>query len=142
MVLTLSRQCCVWGEQKTVVSVVDDQTGCPTNAIDLARALIEICIKLGNDKSYNKFGVFNLVNSGTTSWFGLAEQVFAKSAQFGGPVVQVEPINSDKYPSQAPRPKNSHLSLDKIGKIYGIKMRDWHEAIDDCVAQIKLTARN
>lgn len=129
------------GADRDVISVVDDQSGCPTSALDLAWALITICKKLEVDKNGDTYGLFNLANSGSTTWFGVARQIFAKSALFGGPVAQVDPVTSDNFPTVASRPRYSNLSLDKVGKIYGIKMRDWPDAIEDCVAQILLSEK-
>ena len=45
--------------------------------------------------------------------------------------VKVVPISSDKLNRLAKRPKNSVLNSDKLYDNFGIRMRDWEEALED-----------
>ncbi len=57
--------------EKESLSVVNDQIGSPTNAIDLAEAILVIA----NSKSAN-FGIYHYSNQGSTSWYGFAKKIF------------------------------------------------------------------
>lgn len=124
------------GGERDQLSVVNDQFGCPTHAMDLADALFEISRKIYAGPEDYLFGIFNFSNSGRATWMDVARQIFEKSRSLGGPVATVNPITTAEYPTPARRPQTSLLSLQKIVKVYGISPRDWHEGIDDCVEQL------
>jgi dTDP-4-dehydrorhamnose reductase len=49
-------------------------------------------------------------------------------------VKEVRAITASEYPTPAKRPLNSRLSLEKIGRVLGVKPRPWHEALQGCLA--------
>ncbi|MBP0583501.1 dTDP-4-dehydrorhamnose reductase, partial [Labrys sp. LIt4] len=87
--------------EREEVGVVADQVGCPTYALDLARALLEIARKVvGEDAAHSPlFGVFHVAGSGEANWACLAEAVFAASAPAGGPSARVRRIATRDYPT-------------------------------------------
>jgi dTDP-4-dehydrorhamnose reductase len=117
------------------LGVVDDQTGCPTSAKDIAEALKVITLKMiGDDQA--PCGIYNFVNQGSTTWAGLAREVFGQSAAVGGPEAQVDGIPTEAYPTPARRPGNSRLSTLKIQADYDIHPRPWQEAIAEIVGDL------
>ncbi|MGO8952967.1 MAG: dTDP-4-dehydrorhamnose reductase [Rhodomicrobium sp.] len=114
--------------ERPALRVVADQIGCPTVALDLARALQIIVLRLICDPNA-PVGTFHFVNAGETTWHGLATAVLARGAQQGHPVPPVEAISTAQYPTPAPRPANSRLSVAKLTKAYGIVPRPWPEAV-------------
>jgi dTDP-4-dehydrorhamnose reductase len=81
------------------LQVVNDQTGCPTYTMDLARGIgraVELGLK----------GVLHLTNSGATTWFGLASHAIG----LAGVTAEVVPVASADYPTKARRPSNSVLA--------------------------------
>jgi dTDP-4-dehydrorhamnose reductase len=117
------------------VSVVGDQSGCPTGARDIARALATITLRLIEDPEAPT-GVYHFVNAGETSWFGLATEVMAQSRQRGGASAEVLSITTADYPTSARRPANSRLSTGKITTDYNIVPRPWHDAVAEIVDEI------
>ncbi|WP_062353798.1 dTDP-4-dehydrorhamnose reductase [Herbidospora yilanensis] len=104
-----------------VVTVVDDQHGQPTWTHDLARRIVDLV-----DSGVQ--GVFHGTNSGATTWYGLAQEVFRL---LGADPARVRPVPSEAFPRPAPRPKNSVLSHGAWASA-GLKpMRDWREALHD-----------
>lgn len=98
------------------LSVVDDQVGRPTYAVDLALAVVEL---LGSGKA---FGTYHATGSGpAVSWAGFARAVLADTA------VVIEPTTTEAYAAAAPRPLNSCLEP-------SLPMRDWREALADYLA--------
>jgi len=81
------------------VRVVDDQRGKPTIAHDLAVASEQA---LANGSS----GIVHLVNSGETTWFGLAREVVSEA---GMDASIVEPCATTEFPTAAIRPAYSVL---------------------------------
>lgn len=109
---------------KEELSIVADQFGQPTNANDLAEAIMKI-IKSGKITP----GIFNFSNLGRISWFDFAEKI----AELSEAKIKLNAIETSQYPTPAKRPKNSVLDLDKISKTYGIQLKPWEESLEDCV---------
>lgn len=120
---------------RPALRVVDDQTGSPTSARDIAQALADITLKMIADPDAPT-GVYHFVNAGSTTWAGLAREVFAQSATHGGPSAEVEGITTADYPTPARRPTNSRLSTFKITRDYGITPRPWKDAVAEIVAEL------
>jgi len=112
------------------VRVVDDQVGSPTSAFDLAAALMALAIT-SNLRDHS--GVYHFANSGETSWFGFASEIFALNAALGEPTPRAEPITTAGYPTPAKRPANSRLSTARIEQDFGIAPRPWEEALQPVV---------
>ena len=109
---------------KDELNIVADQFGQPTNANDLAEAIMKI-IKSGKITP----GIFNFSNLGRISWFDFAEKI----AELSEAKIKLNAIETSQYPTPAKRPKNSVLDLDKISKTYGIQLKPWEESLEDCV---------
>lgn len=113
---------------KDELNVVSDQFGQPTNANDLAEAIMEII------KNPNKtFGVFHFSNYPETTWFHFAKKI----ASFSGNNIKINPIPTEKYPTPAKRPKRSTMCLDKIENLYKIELKHWENSLEECVKILK-----
>ncbi len=109
------------GKERDELSVVDDQQGTPTLANDLAKAILQIIPKLNH---YNK-GVYHYSNKDITTWYAFAKTIFDYS-QLN---VNLFPVSSDAYPTDAKRPKYSILDCTKIIKTFGVHRPSWKEAL-------------
>ena len=109
---------------KEELNIVADQFGQPTNANDLAEAIMKI---IKSEKITP--GIFNFSNLGRISWFDFAEKI----AELSEAKIKLNAIETSQYPTSAKRPKNSVLDLDKISKTYGIQLKPWEESLEDCV---------
>lgn len=109
---------------KDELNIVADQFGQPTNANDLAEAIMKI---IKSEKITP--GIFNFSNLGRISWFDFAEKI----AELSDAKIKLNAIETLQYPTPAKRPKNSVLDLDKISKTYGIQLKPWEESLEDCV---------
>ena len=116
--------------ERPEVSVVDDQFGCPSSALDIAEALLVVAEHL-----QEQYGTWHFVNSGDASWHDLAARIFANMDQRGLPTPVLKAIPSSQYPTPAKRPSNSRLSTIAIQRDFGIKPRHWHDAIDAILAE-------
>lgn len=105
------------------LSVVNDQIGTPTNAVDLAEALLTICTSDIQLKS--SFGIYNFSNEGQCSWFDFAKKIF----EVNNISITVNSIPTSSYPTPAKRPKYSVLDKTKIKKIFGFNIKKWEEAL-------------
>jgi dTDP-4-dehydrorhamnose reductase len=113
------------------VRVVDDQTGTPTYAPDLAKAILKIARNLLASPLEDALrGLFHFSGGGeTTSWAGFAEEIFANLASKGLSVPKVTPISTAEYPTAARRPRNSRLNCDKLAGVHGVLAPAWKESL-------------
>jgi dTDP-4-dehydrorhamnose reductase len=103
---------------RPALDVVNDQRGCPTYTIDLARAIIQLCRK---DAS----GIVHVTNAGDCTWFEFAQEI----VNGAGLATQVRPVSSQQMARPAPRPAYSVLSATSL-RGYGIEMPEWKDALD------------
>jgi dTDP-4-dehydrorhamnose reductase len=99
------------------LDVVNDQRGCPTYSVDLARAIVALCRK---DAS----GIVHVTNSENCSWFEFAREI-VKGA---GLATEIGPTSSQQMARPAPRPAYSVLSPASLHK-YGVEMPTWKDAL-------------
>ncbi|PJJ64876.1 dTDP-4-dehydrorhamnose reductase [Chryseobacterium geocarposphaerae] len=110
--------------QKEELGIVADQFGQPTNANDLAEAIMAII------EAKNKtFGVFHFSNYPETTWFEFAQKI----AEFSKSNIKLNPLTTEQYPTPAKRPKRSTMCLDKIEKTYKIEPKHWENSLEDCI---------
>ena len=102
------------------IRVVNDQRGCPTYTVDLARACADL-VESGC------FGIYHVTNQGATTWYEFAKEIFTI---IGIPVV-VEPIRTEEFPRPAKRPKNSVLSLFPLDREFMRVLLPWRESLLD-----------
>lgn len=110
--------------QKDELGIVSDQFGQPTNANDLAEAIMNII-----ENPNKTFGVFHFSNYPETTWFEFAKKI----AEFSKSSVKLNALSTEQYPTPAKRPKRSTMSLDKIEKVYKIEPKHWENSLEECV---------
>lgn len=118
------------GASRPVLNVVDDQTGNPTSALDVAAALLSIAPDLGRG------GTYHLCGTGAVTWCGLARAVFSASQDLGGPSAEVMAITTAEFPTAARRPANSRLSTDAFHQRYGFRLPAWQDSLPDVVSRL------
>lgn len=125
------------GESQDTVRVVSDQIGQPTNAFDLADAILNICHMVKNRSEDDRlFGTFHLAGSSTTSWADFAEMIFAEAIQYGRGPVSVTHIASREYSAPARRPANSRLDIRKFAGVYGIVLPPWQSSLPPIIKRL------
>lgn len=121
--------------ERPLLTVVDDQTGCPTWTGNLARVLLEIAGQAAAGDPA-RFGTFHYADEGPVTWCGFARAIFERAGRLGLPVPEVRPIATADYPTPARRPRYSVLSTDKIESSYGIARGRWSEGLDRSIAEL------
>lgn len=121
------------GKDRDVVKVVADQQGNPTSAIDIADAILRLAPGLGSTPAG---GIYHLCGSGSTTWCGLAQAIFAESGKRGGPAPRVEAITTAEYPTPARRPANSRMDTAAFTARFGFALRPWPDAVAETVARL------
>ena len=115
------------------IGVVDDQTGRPTFAIDLAETAARVIDTLATGERPEHFGIFHATGQGDTTWCGFARAIMQGSADRGGPSCRVKPITTADYPTPVRRPADSRLDGSKLQSVYGITLPDWRDGLDRCL---------
>lgn len=103
------------------LSVVNDQIGTPTNAVDLAEALLKIIVS-----GKTGYGIYNFSNEGQCSWYDFAQKIF----EVNKVSISVTPIPTSSYPTPAERPKYSVLDKSKIIKVFGLDIKKWEQSLE------------
>jgi dTDP-4-dehydrorhamnose reductase len=123
------------------ISVVADQFGNPTNALDIADGVLKVAGNLLSNADPALRGIFHMTAQGTANWAEFAREIFAASARLGGPCASVKAITTVDYPTPATRPANSQLDCSKLADSHGVILPDWHESLPPVVARILTPAR-
>lgn len=118
------------------ISVVADQIGNPTSALDIAAAVLRIADNLIQDSTPELRGVFHMTGQGEASWAEFAEAIFALSAQRGGPSANVKPISTADYPTRAKRPQNSRLDCSHLERVHGVALPMWTDSVAVVISKL------
>lgn len=112
---------------KQELSVVNDQVGTPTYAIDLAHVLLRFIIT----KSIS-YGTYHYSNKGVVSWFDFAKSIF-KHTNLN---INIKAIPSSTYHQEATRPKYSALNTTKIENELCTEIPFWEDSLKKCLKRI------
>ncbi|MFK9094783.1 dTDP-4-dehydrorhamnose reductase [Bacillus salipaludis] len=107
------------------LTVVHDQTGCPTYTVDLVNCIAQLM-------ETSKYGVYHVSNAGSCSWFVFAKEIFQQS----NIQTTLKSCTTEEFPRPARRPRNSvmdHMGL-RINQFTA--MPHWKDALNRCLLQI------
>jgi dTDP-4-dehydrorhamnose reductase len=108
-------------EEKSVLSIVNDQIGSPTYTVDLAKAISALI-------QFDASGIFHVANSDLCTWCTFGQAILKLS---GMDKVRVIPISSRELGRPAIRPSYSVLNCQKLKKKTGLTLRPWSEALKE-----------
>ncbi|MBQ8476663.1 dTDP-4-dehydrorhamnose reductase, partial [bacterium] len=77
------------------ISVVNDQIGCPTSCVDVAKKIVEII------KEQKPYGIYHVTSSGSASWADFTKKIFELKKRN----VEVLAIDKSDFPRPAKRPR-------------------------------------
>ena len=106
------------GRDRKQLRVVNDQLCTPTSTADLADSLVKLI-------AIDAFGLYHATNSGIMTWCEFAREIF-RLAKLD---VEVIPITTAEFGSNAKRPNYSVLDCSKIESVIGRKLPDWRDAL-------------
>lgn len=119
------------GQEKETINVVEDQKGIPTYSFDLAHAIVSL-VQL-DPKINASNNILHFSNSGPSNWYEFAKEIM----KISGSSCEVHPIPSSSYPTPAKRPSYSVLNTGRIENLLDFKIRDWKEALKECMQTYK-----
>ncbi|KXB47660.1 dTDP-4-dehydrorhamnose reductase [Bacteroidales bacterium KA00344] len=120
---------------KSQLKVVFDQTGTPTYAYDLARAIFDIV----KDRRYvGHSGIYHYSNEGVCSWYDFTKMIAALA---GHTSCDIQPCHSSEFPSPVIRPAYSVLDKTKIKETFGLKIPYWVDSVRECMKKLREASR-
>jgi dTDP-4-dehydrorhamnose reductase len=115
------------------IKVVNDQQGSPTYAADLAEGTLHmIQYYLDKNKDESLHGTYNFSNTGSTTWYGFAKEIF----KHAGLAVELVPVSTDEFPRPAKRPPYSVLDSSRVSKSFQLDIPNWQDGIRRCLETI------
>lgn len=119
------------GKEKESLNVVSDQSGTPTYAADLAKAVLDIIEESGKSHSFQS-GIYHYSNEGVCSWYDFCLKIHELA---GIKTCKVHPVSTAGYPTKAVRPAYSVLDKTKIKETFHLKIPHWEESLKDCISK-------
>lgn len=118
------------------LKVVDDQSGRPTSAADLAGFILDAAPRLATAKAGDPlFGVVHFANSGEVTWRDFAIEIFAQA--LGDKAPEVGAQRTADYVTPARRPLRATMDLSRLEQVYGVTPRHWKDALADILRELQ-----
>ncbi|MBB5723622.1 dTDP-4-dehydrorhamnose reductase [Loktanella ponticola] len=111
------------GADRDVLTIIDDQTGGPTAADDIADALLTMARAYADGRKDS--GIYHFSGAPDCTWAGFAAEIFDQA----GITCEITPIPTTDYPTPAARPLNSRLDCSTLETDFGIKRPDWRKSL-------------
>lgn len=121
--------------ERTELKIVDDQTGSPTSAADLASSILKIWAA-AREADFDKWGTYHYVGANAVTWYDFAKLIFQLIGEYGLQVPTVQPIKTSEHPCSAPRPVYSALDTTKSECTFGIKPKPLQQSLRACLSRI------
>lgn len=113
------------GKEHDRLNVIFDQVGTPTNAMDLAQAIMAAIDQ--KEKWNGNREIFHFSNEGVCSWFDFAFAIF----EISGINCKVNPILTKDYPTKADRPHFSVLDKTAFKNRFNLSVPFWKSSLSN-----------
>jgi dTDP-4-dehydrorhamnose reductase len=123
------------GAERSELGVVADQRGTPTDAREIAGAILDIAPRLRTAPA-DIWGTYHLTGSYETTWHKFAEEIFRQAALRGAKVPRLKAISTAEYPTPARRPAYSVLDNGKFIATFGLALPDWRASLAGCLDEL------
>jgi dTDP-4-dehydrorhamnose reductase len=123
--------------EKPELAMVDDQFGSPTWARALAQATAELLRK--QEIIGRHSGIYHLAAGGHASRFELANAIIGIMQGLSGSTggwARVRPITTREFPLPARRPPHPVMSMEKIQRVFGVRMPNWREQLHGMLREL------
>ncbi|MBV6304441.1 dTDP-4-dehydrorhamnose reductase [Candidimonas humi] len=126
------------GKERDGLTVIDDQIGAPTGA-DLLADVTAHALRIAWHRP-EVAGLYHLVASGETSWYGYASYVLNTARKYGVELKvapgAIKPVPTTAFPTPAERPRNSRLNTRKLQTAFGLTLPPWQTGVARMLAEI------
>lgn len=125
------------GRERSSVSIVNDQIGCPTYAASIASVLLELGRRY-IEKEHLPWGIYHYSGRSACSWYEFAREIFSQAGAIGvlEKAPQIQAVSTDEYPTPSRRPAWSVLDCQRFESTFGIPTLDWREELYKCLSLI------
>ncbi|MDB2495258.1 dTDP-4-dehydrorhamnose reductase [Flavobacteriaceae bacterium] len=107
-------------KEKKSLTVTSEQTGTPTNANDLAEAILFF---INSDST--KYGIYNFSNQGKATWYDFAKEILMQTGQ----LTKTSLVKTDYYRTFAKRPAFSVLDGKKYFSRFSDQSIEWQKSL-------------
>ena len=125
------------GAERDELKIVDDQTGAPTSAADIADTCLALCDAIAARGASTPWGTYHYAASGVTTWRHFAEAIFERARGWAGIKARIVPITTEEYGAKAKRPLNSQLNCTKLKNEFGLTGRPWQDGLNEVLASLR-----
>ena len=127
-------------KERDELRIVKDQISAPTWSRMIAEITAQILARSclphlsGALNIAETSGLYNLCAAGSTSWDAFAGAIFNITGPLQGyRQPRITPIATSEYPTPARRPLHTHLSTEKLEKVFGLTCPDWRDMLALCL---------
>jgi dTDP-4-dehydrorhamnose reductase len=116
-----------FADEKRDLKITTEQIGTPTNANDLAGAILHI---ITSDNQ--NYGLYHFSNDGKATWYDFAEEILRQTQR----LEEVKLVETDYYPTFAKRPEYSVLSKKKFLRSFDYPIVPWKMALTNVINRL------
>ncbi|MEM7186776.1 MAG: dTDP-4-dehydrorhamnose reductase [Bacteroidota bacterium] len=117
-----------FAEEGRALSITTEQLGTPTNANDLALAMLGMI-----EADTQAYGLYHFSNEGEGTWYDFAEAIFRHSNQ----LETVKLAKTEQYRTFAKRPAYSVLNKEKFANAFDVPLVHWEESLKQLIENHK-----
>lgn len=126
--------------ERPELSIVSDQTGCPTWARNLARVTGRMISRFGAGQDVGTMqGLYHYCDGGVINWYDFAHAIFSTAMKIGllRELPRMVPVKTSAFPQIAKRPMYSVLDCSSISDVFGIEIAGLEESLQSCLKETK-----
>ncbi|MGE4337531.1 MAG: dTDP-4-dehydrorhamnose reductase [Pigmentiphaga sp.] len=131
------------GRERSSISIVNDQVGCPTYAASIASVLLELGSRYIEQRDL-PWGTYHYSGRSACSWHEFAVEIFRQAATLGvlDQIPIIGAVSTDEYPTPARRPAWSVLECQHFESTFGISTLEWREELYRCLSALSTSAQS
>jgi len=132
--------------ERDSLRIVADQFGAPTSSESIADGVLRL-VNCWIPQQENQTGIYNITNSGSTSWYGFCCEILnlynqlATSRNWPALKVNIDniiAITTADYPALAIRPVNSCLDNAKLKNTFNVELPSWQQGLQHVMQKMTL----
>ena len=108
------------------LKITTEQTGTPTNALDLSKAILKII-----SFNSNNFGVYHVSNTGKSTWYDFAKAILKNTEQISTSKL----VKVNYFSTFAARPNFSVLNTEKFTNEFGFLLPPWKKSLKKIISK-------
>jgi len=125
--------------ERPSLSIVSDQTGCPTWARNLAVVTQQVLKRMITDVGdLHQGGIYHYCDGDAVSWYQFAQLIFDTALKAGmlERLPEMKSVRSVDFPQKAQRPLYSVLNTSRIQEVFGIRPSGLAESLQTCIQEM------